>query len=73
MKTVTTNVTSCYHSCPFFATSMDGMYCNHPFFEKRGWDAMIITHDNSKDTVPDECPLREAPITTVVKLRLVDK
>ena len=65
----TTIVTSCYHSCPFFKTSMDGMYCGHPYFDdKKAYTEMIINHDNSHDQVPDKCPLRGGSHTNIIKL-----
>ena len=29
-------ITKCYHSCPFFGVSMDGMECYHPYWKDRG-------------------------------------
>jgi len=53
-------VIGCYHSCYFFGTSMDGMYCKHPYFEDKGaYENMIISQNNSKDgNIPKKCPLR---------------
>ena len=64
------NITECYFSCPFFGTSMDGMQCNHPYFEHRGaYDNMIITQDNSRDgKIPEECPLRKESLTIIYSL-----
>lgn len=57
-------VKQCYHSCPFFGVNSDGMYCGHPFFEDKSADAsMIISQDNSRGRVPDECPLRKGSLT----------
>ncbi len=52
-------VKGCYHSCPFFGTSMDGMECRHPYWKDKGaYENMIITQDNSRDgKIPEKCPL----------------
>lgn len=56
-------IKECYHSCPFFRTSMDGMYCSHPYFDdKESWAEMIITQNNSRGKIPMECPLRIEPL-----------
>jgi hypothetical protein len=60
IPTETVAVRECYHACPFF--DLDGgpgaiMFCNHPL--KGYMDGMIISHENSHDRVPDECPLRK--------------
>ena len=49
-------IKNCYHSCPFYGNSMDGMQCNHPYWkDKEPYDNMIITHENSMDgKIPDE-------------------
>ena len=40
-------ITVCKHWCPFYGTTMDGMVCNHPYFEgKPTYEDMII---NFKD------------------------
>jgi hypothetical protein len=55
-------VDECYHKCPFFSTTMDGMRCDHPHFNNQpAYSNMIITQDNSRGRVPDECPLRVKP------------
>jgi len=59
-------ITKCYHSCPFFASPpMDGMECNHPYWESKGaFDNMIITQSNSRDgKIPEKCPLRKEQLT----------
>lgn len=59
----------CYHSCPFFSNSMDGMYCSHPFFEGKGYESMIITQQNSRDgDIPEKCPLRSGELVITYKL-----
>jgi len=61
----------CYHNCTFFETEQGGvMYCNHPYFEdKSSSESYIINHDNSKNTVPDKCPLRESDLTITYKFQ----
>jgi hypothetical protein len=64
-------VKECYHSCPLFGTSSEGMECTHPIFEYGSpWDRMIITQDNSRDRVPDECPLRKSAIKIIKNIKL---
>ena len=65
-------ITKCYHSCPFFGNSMDGMECNHPYWKDKGsYENMIITQDNSRDgKIPEKCPLRNEDLTIVYKLKL---
>lgn len=56
-------VNSCYHSCPFFNANSEGMFCGHPHWgDKYFFDSMIITQDNSRGRVPDECPLKKEPM-----------
>lgn len=63
-------VTQCFRSCPFFEAGMDFMACGHPYFnDKNPHDGLIITQNNSRNRVPDECPLREHPVTTRIKLK----
>lgn len=63
-------ITGCYHSCSFYGNSMDGMQCNHPYWEDKGaYVNMIITQDNSRDgNIPEKCPLRNEQLTIVYKL-----
>lgn len=64
-------VTICYHQCPFFGNSMDGMYCGHPYWEdKEVYANMIIDHDNSHHGVPEKCPLRNGQLTINYKLSI---
>lgn len=63
----------CYHGCPFFDNSGHEMQCLHPIFEdktkyKSVYDRMIITQQNSRDTVPEKCPLRTESTTEVVTI-----
>jgi hypothetical protein len=64
------NVIGCYHSCPFFGTSMDGMECHHPYWkDKESYAGTIITQDNSRDCkIPEKCPLRTEELTITYKL-----
>ena len=54
-----TKITQCFMTCPFYGSAPDGMMCNHPHFDnsKYPWDKMIISQENSRGRVPDECPL----------------
>ena len=63
-------INTCYHSCPFFGVSMDGMNCNHPYWEeKSAYSDMIITQDNSRDgKIPEKCPLRNEQLTITFNL-----
>lgn len=63
-------INSCYHDCPFFGTSMDGMECNHPYWEDKGaYENMIITQDNSGyGKIPEKCPLRNDELTITYRL-----
>ena len=63
-------IKECYHSCPFFGTSMDGMECKHPYWKDKGaYENMIITQDNSRDgNIPEKCPLKNGQLTIVYKL-----
>jgi len=65
-------VNECYHECNFFSTNMDGMKCNHPYWEDKGaYDNMIITQDNSRDgNIPEKCPLRNGHTEIVLKISL---
>jgi len=66
MKLIT--VKQCYNSCPFFRDKPE-MHCKHPHFLKL-YDSLIITLENSRGRVPDECPLRNDILieTTVYEL-----
>ena len=62
-------VTQCFNNCPFWHNSMDGKECSHPYWDdKEPYSSMIITHDNSKGMVPDECPLRKFDFVKTIKL-----
>lgn len=59
-------ITSC-GSCPHFRSGGYTMYCGHPVRVDMGEaGAHIITHENSKERVPDECPLLAGHNTTVL-------
>jgi len=68
-------VKQCYHKCPFFGISMDGMVCDHPYWkDKKPYENMIITQDNSKNgRIPDKCPLREDKLIQEFKLKEENK
>lgn len=64
-------VDQCFHACPFFSTSGHIMECQHPDFGHKEWEKkLIITQDNSRGRVPDECPLRKSPVEIVVRTKL---
>lgn len=52
-------VKGCWHNCPYFSSGMDGMWCGHPYWKnKKAYENMIITHNNSRDgKFPEKCPL----------------
>lgn len=58
-------VKRCIHSCPFYGSSMDGMECNHPYFDDKGGyqRMMIITHEEGTEGYPTKCPLRGEVLT----------
>ncbi len=68
----TVEVKQCYHSCPFFKISHEDMYCGHPVWEEKGgksaYGSLIITKENSKGRVPEECPLRQEPLIVTYRL-----
>ena len=50
---------------------MDGMQCNHPYWEdKEPYANMIITQYNGKYTAPEKCPLRIADLVITYKLKI---
>ena len=53
-------IAECFHKCPFFGTTMDGMKCNHPYWKDKGaYENMIITQQNSRyGKIPELCPLK---------------
>lgn len=69
------SIKSCYHSCPFFRTTMNEMWCGHPKWQggETGYESYIISQDNSRGRVPDECPLRENPLIIEYRLETDDK
>ena len=75
----TTEVKQCYHSCPFFRISHEDMYCGHPVWKEKdtaAYGSLIITKDNSKGRVPEECPLRREPLVVTYRLstdKMVDE
>ena len=66
----TIEISNCYYNCPLWGDTMDGMACTHPYWKTQGaWDNMIITQQNSKDRVPDKCPLRKEELITILRLK----
>ena len=62
-------VTHCFHACPFYEAGIDYMACGHPYFDDKDiHDSLIITHENSHNGVPNECPLKKFPVTTRITL-----
>lgn len=62
-------IKDCFHSCPFFGNSMDGMECNHPYWKDKGaYENMIITRNNNDGNVPEKCPLRDEQLIITYKL-----
>ena len=69
-----TNVTQCYHECPFFAVEDIArlMICKHPYWKnKAAYAGTIINHGNSKGRVPDKCPLRKSDYIETQHIHLV--
>jgi hypothetical protein len=56
---ITKTVTSCYHVCPHFSYSQDGMECGHPFWHGQNpYANMIISHsEDIQRGFPSKCPL----------------
>jgi len=64
-------VNGCYHECHFFGTDMDGMKCCHPYFDNKDpYEKMIITQQNSRDCIPEKCPLRNGGTEIVMRISL---
>lgn len=67
-------ITDCFFHCPFFGSTMDGMQCNHPYWDdiEDAYANMIIDQNNSRDgKIPPLCPLRQEDLT--IKYQLVLK
>ena len=61
-------ITVCKHWCPFYGTTMDGMVCNHPYFDdKEAFEDMIINH---RERIPSKCPLRKEPLDIHYKIKI---
>lgn len=61
----------CIHGCPFYHRSMDGMECNHPYFDDKGaYENMIITQENGINFIPHKCPLRKENLTIKYQLEV---
>lgn len=62
---ITEKVSRC-RCCDFFIASMDGMECDHPYWDDKGaYDGMIVSHEVK---IPDKCPLRIEPLTITYEL-----
>jgi hypothetical protein len=62
-------VSSC-RSCPLMLNSMDGMYCDHPFFEGIDvYDRHIISQSDLSG-FPAQCPLRHSDVELITKINL---
>jgi hypothetical protein len=66
-------IKECFHRCPFFGNSMDGMQCNHPYWENKGaWENMIINQQNSRGgNIPEKCPLKNEQLIITYKLGII--
>ena len=55
------DIKRCYHDCPYFGSSQDGMECGHPYFKpllkKNSYANMIISHPDCDEGFLKECPL----------------
>jgi hypothetical protein len=52
-------VKTCWYNCPLYKEVGEVMTCGHPFFNDKGaYSGLIITHENSRTRIPEECPLR---------------
>jgi hypothetical protein len=56
-------VKECIHHCDFFGTSMDGMQCNHPYFDDKGAYENMIISQSDRGKIPEKCPLRKESLT----------
>lgn len=65
-------IKGCYYMCPFFGVSEDGMECRHPYFkDKKPYENMIISQDNSKNgKIPEKCPFRKNDLTISITYSL---
>lgn len=65
---VTHKIEACWY-CPLRERNADGMYCDHPIWEKSDnpYDSMIITQDNLEG-IPEKCPLKDEKLNVEYKL-----
>jgi len=68
-------VKECYHGCPFFALESHLMKCQHPHFteDKKAisfYENLIINHENSRNRVPDNCPLKNENVEIILRVHL---
>lgn len=65
-------VTKCIHGCDLQGSSMDGMFCQHPFWnDKPSYDRMIISHGGPD--IPVKCPLKIEPLEIGLRYSLGSK
>lgn len=71
-----TEVTHCIRGCPFWSTKGGKgtpMICTHPIIEyleeDMPEDIPKIDYTKHKDSVPENCPLKDTPVNTHVSLK----
>jgi len=63
MSKTVVKVKTCWNACPYFTDEGHLMSCEHPYFDdKPAYENLIITHENSRNGIPELCPLRLGPI-----------
>ena len=64
-------VKGCIHKCDFFNITMDGMECDHPYFNDKGaYDNMIISQKDYGG-IPLRCPLRKENLVVECEYRVI--
>ena len=53
-RTITKDITKCYHECPYFGLEGHEMICEHPYADA---DGGIITHPDCDKGFPEDCPM----------------
>jgi hypothetical protein len=56
--------------CPLFLITVGGMECGHPVWDDNGQANKFITHENSRDGFPDQCPLKGEELKITYKLKI---
>ena len=55
---ITKDINRCWHECPHFRTTMDGMSCGHPYWGDKNSYANLLDRDEVRNNVyPKSCPL----------------